>query len=82
MKKLDSNGNPTLDEDNNTILEQTYSVETGTVLTINTEDKKLYDEEGANELADLSSSFTPQKLEFIKAGGSYAIVFWKKTFPI
>ena len=78
VKKLDSNGNPTLDEDDNPILEQAYSVETGTVLTINTEHKKLYDEKGANELADLSSSFTPQKLEFIKAGGSYAIVFGKK----
>ena len=44
---------------------------------INTEDKKLYDDKG-NELADISSSFTPQKLEFIKAGGSYAIVFGKK----
>ena len=78
VRKLDSNGNPALDEDGNPILEQTYSVETGTVLTINTKYKKLYDEKGANELADLSSSFTPQKLEFIKAGGSYAIVFGKK----
>ena len=47
-------------------------------MTINTEHKKLYDEKGENELADLSSSFTSQKLEFIKAGGSYAIVFGKK----
>ena len=78
VRKLDSNGNPALDEDGNPILEQTYSVETGTVLTINTKHKKLYDEKGTNELADLSSSFTPQKLEFIKAGGSYAIVFGKK----
>ena len=59
VKKLDSNGNPTLDEDNNPILEQAYSVKTGTVLTINTEHKKLFDEKGENELADLSSSFTP-----------------------
>ena len=43
VKKLDSNGNPTLDEDDNPILEQAYSVETGTVLTINTEHKKLFD---------------------------------------
>ena len=78
VRKLDSNGNPALDEDGNPILEQTYPVETGTVLTINTKHKKLYDEKGTNELADLSSSFTPQKLEFIKAGGSYAIVFGKK----
>ena len=77
VKKLDSDGNPILDEDDSPILEQTYSVETGTVLTINTEHKKLYNEQG-EELTDISSSFTPQKLEFIKAGGSYAIVFGKK----
>ena len=76
-KKLGNTGNPILGDDGNPILEQVYSVETGTILTINTEDKKLYDEKG-NELADISSSFTPQKLEFIKAGGSYAIVFGKK----
>ena len=77
VKKLDSDGNPILDEDGSPILEQTYSVENGTVLTINTEHKKLYDEQG-EELTDISSSLTPQKLEFIKAGGSYAIVFGKK----
>ena len=76
-KKLGNTGNPVLGDDGNPILEQVYSVETGTVMTINTEDKKLYDDKG-NELADISSSFTPQKLEFIKAGGSYAIVFGKK----
>ena len=76
-KKIGNTGNPVLGDDGNPILEQVYSVETGTVLTINTKDKKLYDAEG-NELADISSSFTPQKLEFIKAGGSYAIVFGKK----
>ena len=76
-KKIDSKGNPVLDKASNPILEQGYSVETGTVLTINIEHKKLYDEKG-QELADISSSFTPQKLEFIKAGGSYAIVFGKK----
>tara|TARA_B100000674_G_scaffold405379_1_gene352114 strand:- start:106 stop:2268 length:2163 start_codon:yes stop_codon:yes gene_type:complete len=78
VKKLDSEGIPILDENDNPILDQVYSVETGTVLTINTKDKKLYDEKGKKELADLSASFTPQKLEFIKAGGSYAIVFGKK----
>ena len=77
VKKIDSKGNPVLDKAGNPILEQGYSVETGTVLTINIEHKKLYDEKG-QELADISSSFTPQKLEFIKAGGSYAIVFGKK----
>ena len=76
-RKLDPEGSPILNNDGNPVLEQAYSVETGTVLTINTEDKKLYDEHGV-ELSDIASSFTPQKLEFIKAGGSYAIVFGKK----
>lgn len=78
VKKLDDQGNPILNNDENPILEQAYSVETGTVLTINTDDKKLYDEATGRELVDVSSSFTPQKVEFIKAGGSYAIVFGKK----
>ena len=76
-RKLSPDGSPILNNDGNPVLEQAYSVETGTVLTINTEDKKLYDEHGV-ELSDIASSFTPQKLEFIKAGGSYAIVFGKK----
>jgi len=63
---------------NNPVLEQKYSVETGTVMTIDTKAKKLFDEDKAEELADISASFTPQKMEFIKAGGSYAIVFGKK----
>jgi aconitate hydratase 2/2-methylisocitrate dehydratase len=78
VKKLDADGQPILNNDDNPILEQTYSVETGTILTINTKDKKLYDEDGGKELVDVKSSFTPQKVEFIKAGGSYAIVFGKK----
>ena len=76
VKKLDGKGNTILDDDGEPILEQTYSVETGTTLTINTKDKKLYN--GDKELVDISSSLTPQKVEFIKAGGSYAIVFGKK----
>ncbi|MEJ8476413.1 bifunctional aconitate hydratase 2/2-methylisocitrate dehydratase [Roseibium algae] len=78
VKKLDDDGNPILNNDDNPVLEQKYSVETGTVLTINTKSKKLYNDAGDEELVDVSSSFTPQKLEFIKAGGSYAIVFGKK----
>ncbi|MEP2471961.1 MAG: bifunctional aconitate hydratase 2/2-methylisocitrate dehydratase, partial [Paracoccaceae bacterium] len=78
VKKVGSDGNPIINNDGNPILEQKYSVETGTVLTINTKDKKLFDETGAKELVDMSSSFTPQKVEFMKAGGSYAIVFGKK----
>ncbi len=78
VKKLDENGNPILNNDDNPILEQKYSVDTGTTLTINTKEKKLYTEQKNKELADLSISFSPQKKEFIKAGGSYAIVFGKK----
>lgn len=76
VKKLDSDGNTVLDGNGDAVLEQTYSVETGTVLTINTKEKKLYN--GDTELVDISSAFTPQKVEFMKAGGSYAIVFGKK----
>lgn len=78
VKKLDSDGNPILNNDDSPVLEQKYSVETGTVLTINTKEKKLYSAEGDVELVDMSASFTPQKVEFMKAGGSYAIVFGKK----
>ncbi|MGH1378726.1 MAG: bifunctional aconitate hydratase 2/2-methylisocitrate dehydratase [Alphaproteobacteria bacterium] len=76
IKKKDADGNTVLDEDGEPILEQKYSVKTGTVLTINTKEKKLYN--GDKELKDISPALTPQKLEFIKAGGSYAIVFGKK----
>ncbi|KRB56540.1 bifunctional aconitate hydratase 2/2-methylisocitrate dehydratase [Flavobacterium sp. Root186] len=76
VKKVDANGNVVRNENDEPILEQTYSVETGTVLTINIKEKKLYN--GDQELIDISKAFTPQKMEFIKAGGSYAIVFGKK----
>ncbi|MEM9668771.1 MAG: bifunctional aconitate hydratase 2/2-methylisocitrate dehydratase [Pseudomonadota bacterium] len=78
VKKLDAEGQPVLDENDDPVLEQVYSVDTGTVLTINTKTKKLYNEDGSKELVNISSSLTPQKVEFIKAGGSYAIVFGKK----
>ncbi len=78
VKKLDPEGKPILNNDDNPVLEQKYSVDTGTVLTINTKEKKLYNEGGNEELVDVSSAFTPQKIEFMKAGGSYAIVFGKK----
>ncbi|MEM9813626.1 MAG: bifunctional aconitate hydratase 2/2-methylisocitrate dehydratase, partial [Pseudomonadota bacterium] len=78
VKKLNEDGKPILNNDGNPILEERYSVETGTVLKINTRKKKLYSADGSEELVDLASSFTPQKTEFMKAGGSYAIVFGKK----
>ncbi len=77
VKKLDENGKPILNNDGNPILEQKYSVETGTVLKIDAKNRKLRDENG-EELVDIASSFTPQKTEFMKAGSSYAIVFGKK----
>jgi aconitate hydratase 2/2-methylisocitrate dehydratase len=76
VKKTDANGELVRDVNGDPILEQVYSVASGTVLTINTKTKKLYS--GDHELIDISRSFTPQKMEFIKAGGSYAIVFGKK----
>ena len=75
-KQVDANGEVVRNEAGDPILEEVYSVATGTVLTINTKSKKLFN--GDVELKDISKSFTPQKLEFIKAGGSYAIVFGKK----
>ncbi|MDP2541731.1 bifunctional aconitate hydratase 2/2-methylisocitrate dehydratase [Tenacibaculum discolor] len=76
VKQKDAEGNTIVDEDGEPILKQEYSVETGTVLTINTKTKKLYN--GDKELKDISTALTPQKMEFIKAGGSYAVVFGKK----
>jgi len=78
VKKTGPDGKPILNNDGEPILEQVYSVETGTVLTINSKTKKLYNDAGDTELVSLESSFTPQKMEFMKAGGSYAIVFGKK----
>ncbi|MHA7775947.1 bifunctional aconitate hydratase 2/2-methylisocitrate dehydratase [Roseibium sp. M-1] len=77
VKKLGDDGKPILNNDESPILEQKYSVETGTVLTINTRTRKLCNDAGDEELADIASAFTPQKVEFMKAGGSYAIVFGK-----
>ncbi len=76
VKKVGEDGEVVLDIEGEAVLEQTYSVDTGTVLTINTKNKKLYD--GQKELIDISSALTPQNMEFMRAGGSYAIVFGKK----
>ena len=75
-KKKDENNKTLLDVNGDPIQEEIYSVKTGTILTINTKKKKLY--RGKEELHDISEALTPQKKEFIRAGGSYAIVFGKK----
>lgn len=77
VRKTGEDGKPILNNDGNPVLEQKYSVETGTVLKIDVKNKKLVDENGT-ELVDIASAFTPQKMEFMKAGSSYAIVFGKK----
>ena len=79
-KQKDAEGNTVVDKDGEPVLKQTYSVDTGTVLTINTKTKKLYN--GDKELKDISTALTPPKMEFIKAGGSYAVVFGKKLQTI
>ena len=76
VKQKDADGNTVVDENGDAVLKEEYSVATGTVLTINTKEKKLYN--GDKVLKDISAALTPQKVEFIKANGSYAVVFGKK----
>ena len=78
VKALDENKEPILNNDGSPVLTQTYNVDTGTLLKINTKTKKLYNADGAKELVDISNSFTQQDIDFIRAGGSYAVVFGKK----
>lgn len=78
VKKVDASGEPVVDADGEPVLERVFSIDTGTVLTINTRTQKLYNEDGSAELCDIASALTPQKLEFIRAQGSYAVVFGKK----
>jgi len=77
VKKTDENGKVIVNNDGNPILEEKYSVATGTTLTINTKTRKLMNEDSSEELADVSNAFSPQSVEFMKAGGSYAIDFGK-----
>jgi aconitate hydratase 2/2-methylisocitrate dehydratase len=76
VKQFDSSGNLVVDEEGEPVLKQTYSIDTGSVFTINSKTKRLYKD--GEEVMDISSAFTPQKMEFMRAGGSYAIVFGKK----
>jgi len=78
VKALDENKEPILNNDGSPVLTQTYNVDTGTLLKINTKTKKLYNANGTKELVDISNSFTQQDIDFIRAGGSYAVVFGKK----
>ena len=76
VKKTGENGEVVRDANGDPVLEEAYSVATGTVLTIDTKAKKLYN--GDQELVAVADAFTPQKVEFMKAGGSYAVTFGKK----
>ena len=76
IKKVDEDGSPIFDRNGDAVLEQVYSVATGTKLTINTVTKTLI--KNGHVVADVSTAFTPQNIEFMRAGGSYAVVFGKK----
>ncbi len=76
IKKKDSNGKIILDSQGNPVLEEVFSIKTGMIFKINTKTKKLYKD--YKEVADVSGAFTDQKMEFMRAGGSYSIVFGKK----
>ncbi|CAM1354277.1 bifunctional aconitate hydratase 2/2-methylisocitrate dehydratase [Tenacibaculum halocynthiae] len=76
VKQKDADGNTIVDEEGEAILKEEYSVATGTVFTINTKTKQLF--KGDKVVKDISTALTPPKKEFIKAGGSYAVVFGKK----
>ena len=71
VKKVDADGNTVTDANGDPVLEEAYSVATGTVLTIDTKAKKLFN--GSEELLILLHSLH-KKLEFMKAGGSYAVL--------
>ena len=76
VKKKDANGKTVLNDEGEAVLEQDYQVNTGDVFTINTKEKQLYKD--GIVVKDISAAFNPQKMEFMKAGGSYAVVFGKK----
>ena len=64
-KQVDVDSLPVLNDSGDPILEEVYSVATAP-LTINTKTKKLC--KGDEELVDIVTSLTPQKVEFMKAG--------------
>ncbi len=76
-KKKNINGEVINDKNGEPVLEEVYSVKTGTILTINTKTKKLY--KGSEELIDISSAFTPQKNGIYAHRGVLCNCIWKKT---
>jgi aconitate hydratase 2/2-methylisocitrate dehydratase len=76
VKKKDVDGNTVTDSYGEPVLEEVYSVKTGTVLTINTINKKLYN--GTKELSDISAAFTPQKNGVYESRWIICNCIWKK----
>ncbi|EQC48723.1 putative aconitate hydratase 2 [Bacteriovorax sp. BSW11_IV] len=76
VKKTDAAGKTVYDANGEPVLEQVFSVDTGTIFTINTKTKKLLKD--GKEVKDIASALTTPKMEFMRAGGSYAVVFGKK----
>ena len=72
VKKVDANGNTVLDENGDAVLEQTYSVETGKILTIN-KTKKIV--RGETELMDISPPSLLRNLS-LYAGWFLRHCFW------
>ena len=75
-KKLDASGQSILDENGDPILEEKYPMRSGSTFRIDTKRKKLFN--GDEAVVDIADALTPQKLESIRAGGSYAVIFGKK----
>jgi aconitate hydratase 2/2-methylisocitrate dehydratase len=78
-KKTDAAGNVVFDDNEEPVLEKVYSVDTGTVLTINTKSKKLFN--GDEELMDISSALLHKKLSY-ESRRFLCHRFWKETSGI
>jgi aconitate hydratase 2/2-methylisocitrate dehydratase len=75
VKVVDENGNAVRNENGDVVLEEAYSVATGTVLTINTKTKKLYN--GDKELKDISKAFNSSKNGIYKSRSIHCHFFGK-----
>ena len=79
VKKIGEDGKPLLNNDGNAVLgAEIFGRDRHGADHQHQGQKTCYSEDGSQELVDVADSFTPQKVEFMKAGGSYAIVFGKK----